>query len=65
MRVGRLARIVHRLVCRTPLACVFAAVSRTSLLNRPQVCLRGLARNPAPHSRRIGARHPALVSNAG
>ena len=44
---------------------VLDAVSRARLLNRPQVCLRGLARNPAPNPLRIEARHPALVNNPG
>jgi hypothetical protein len=44
----------------------FAAIWCAGLLDRlPQARLRGPARNLAPNSLRIGARHPALVNNAG
>jgi hypothetical protein len=44
----------------------FDAISRADLLDRPpKARLWGAARNLAPNSRQIGARHPALVSNAG
>jgi hypothetical protein len=49
-----------------PAARAFDAISSAGFLDRPaQARLWAPARNLAPNSRRIGARHAALVNNAG